>query len=416
MNKSWKNKIRRFFPGIIAGGADNDPAGIATYALSGAQFGYHQLWLMVWATPMLIAVQAMCARLGLVKKQGLTTIIRQHYSPAFVFIAATVLIIANVLTIGADLTGVAAAAELVTHVNYIYFVVPVALVLWLIVLFGNFKLINRYLLVLSSIFITYILAALLSKPNWWDVIRNLIVPTISVSPNFLLAGVGLLGTTITPYLFFWQAQEEVEENPSKAEAKIEVKKTDTILAPGFIFSNIISIFIMIATASVLNSRGITDLKTIAGAAAALEPFAGKLSTYLFAFGIIGSGLLAIPILAASASAAIAEVFGWRESLSDKLNRAKGFYTVLTIALLVGAAIALLGIDPISALFYSQVMDGILGPILVVFVLFLCNDKKVMGEHVNNWFDNFFGWMAVVVMVLATAGFFWQWLKPLSLSW
>jgi len=402
-----RKKMRQWIPGIITGGADNDPAGITTYAVSGAQFGFGQLWLMVWATPMLIAVQAMCARLGAIKHKGLTSIIKEHYSPVFVIIAAGILVFANILTIGADLAGVSEAAGLVTNTNYIYWVVPIALLIWYIVVFKNFNSMRRYLLWLNFAFVAYIIASFLAKPNWGAVVYSLIVPSISFDFKFLLASVGLLGTTITPYLFFWQTQEEVEERKSASERIIESKEEDAILAPGFIFSNIISICIMIATATVLHQRGLHDISTAGQAALALEPFAGPFAKYLFGIGIIGAGLLAIPILAASASAAIAEVFGWRESLSDKLDKARGFYTIITASLLVGIAIALLRIDPIKALFYSQVVAGLLGPILIIMILFMCNDRKLMGTSVNRWFDNLFGWAAVVIMVLSNIGLFWQ---------
>ena len=407
MFRRLRKKVHQWIPGIISGGADNDPAAITTYAVSGAQFGFGQLWLVVWATPMLIAVQAMCARLGAIKHKGLTSIIKEHYSPVFVIIAAGILVVANILTIGADLAGVAEAAGLVTNTQYVYWVIPVALLIWYIVVFKNFAVMRRYLLWLNIAFFAYIVASLLAKPNWGAVFYNMVIPTISFNFKFLVASVGLLGTTITPYIFFWQAQEEVEERKSASERMVESKEEDALLAPGFIFSNVISIFIMIATATVLNQRGLHDISTAGQAALALEPFAGPLAKYLFGIGIIGAGLLAIPVLAVSASAAIAEVFGWRESLSDKLDKARGFYTIITASLLVGIAIALLRIDPIKALFYSQVIDGLLGPILIIMILFMCNDRKLMGASINRWFDNLCGWAAVVVMVLSSIGLFWQ---------
>lgn len=402
--------MRKWAPGIIAGGADNDPAGIATYAISGAQFGYDQLWIMAWATPMLIAVQSMCARLGLVKKKGLAAIIKDHYSPYIVWIAASVLVFANVLTIGADLAGIGAAVGLLTNTQYVFWVIPAALIIWYLVLFLNFTKIRRYLLYLSFIFITYILAAYLAKPDWHSVAKHLVFPSLSFQAPFLMGALGLLGTTITPYLFFWQVQEEVEEKPKAKDAAVDAKDEESILAPGFIVSNIVSLCIMIATASVLHGHGTNDIGSADQAAKVLEPFAGVYAKYLFAFGIIGAGFLAIPILAASSSAAIAEVFGWRDSLSDKVNHAKGFYIAITLSILFGAVIALAHIDPIKILYYSQIADGMLGPILITIILFMCNDKKLMGLYINRAFDNLFGTLAVVVMVVSSIALIAQLLK------
>jgi Mn2+/Fe2+ NRAMP family transporter len=406
--KSLKTMLRRWIPGIISGGADNDPAGIATYSVSGAQFGYGQLWLMVLATPMLIAVQAMCGRLGLVKRKGLISIIKDHYAPIFVVVSSATLILANILTIGADVSGVSAAVGLITNTNYVWWIIPVVILIWYMVVFKNFRSIQKYLLWLNILFVAYIGAAILTKPNWIEVLKNLFIPTLSLDVPYLMAAMGLLGTTITPFLFFWQVQEEVEGPPkTNAERVFEIRKEDMIMAPGFIFSNIISLCIMISTATVFHSHGITDIQTAGDAARGLEPLAGGLAKYLFGIGIIGAGFVAIPILSASAGAAVAEIFGWRDSLSDKLNHAKGFYAVISASLVVGMLIAFLRINPIKALFYSQIISGMVGPILIVLILFICNDKKIMGAKVNGWFDNLFGALSVLIMALGTAGLLLQ---------
>jgi NRAMP (natural resistance-associated macrophage protein)-like metal ion transporter len=405
--KKFLHLFKRFIPGIISGGADNDPAGITTYAVSGAQFGYQQLWLMVLATPMLIAVQAMCVRLGAIKKQGLTTIIASHYSPFFVVACACILIVANVLTIGADMIGIAVGFELITSLPYYYFILPTALVILGIMVFGKFPAIRGILLMLNVVFFGYIVSAVLSRPDWTEVLHNITFPSLRFSLNYLLAAVGLLGTTITPYLFYWQVQEEVEEHDSKKESAYKAKYGDMIMAPGFIFSNIISMCIMIATASVLYNHGVRDIQSAADAARALEPFMGPAAKYLFALGIVGAGFLAIPVLASTASASVAEVFHWRDSLSLKLDKAKQFYAGIAIILLVGVGVSLIQINPIHALFYSQIVNGMLGPLLIILLLVMCNDKKIMGTHVNSWFDNVFGGLAVLVMVAGTIGIFWQ---------
>ena len=404
---TWRRLLKRWLPGIISGGADNDPAGIATYSVSGAQFGYQQLWLLLLSTPMLIAVQAMCARLGDVKQKGLMSIIKEHYAPIVAISASAILIITNTATLGADLAAMADSIGLVTKTSFLWWVIPVSVVMWYIIVFQNYRVIEKYFFFLSFVFLAYIISGVLAKPDWGSILWAIIRPNIIFTRAYFLTALGLLGTTITPFLFFWQAKQEVEERKSKQELIVEAKREDMKVTPGFVYSNIISFFIIISTAAVLHDHGIVAIGTAGDAARALEPLVGSFSTYLFAIGIIGSGLMAIPILAASTAYVVAESFGWRDSLSDKVNQAKGFYTVLTASLLVGVGIAISGINPIQALLYSQVLNGILGPLLVVLILFICNDKKIMGNYVNRWFDNLFGWLSVVVMTLGSAGLFWQ---------
>lgn len=406
-----RRAFHRIIPSIIAGGADNDPAGIATYSISGAQFGYHQLWLLVLSTPMLIAVQAMCARLGDVKRKGLMLIIREHYSPAVAYLVAGTLIIANMTTLGADLAGVSEVIGMITRTSYVWWVVPIAVLIWAIVVFKSFRLIERYLLLLSFVYLAYVVSGFLSRPVWIDVLKAIIWPRIEFSMGYLLAGVGLLGTTITPFLFFWQSKQGAEEKNSKIEMIEAAPQEDRLIAPGFIYSNIISFFIMIASAQALAGKNGVAFITAADAALSLEPLAGSGATLLFSIGIIGAGLLAVPVLAVSTAYAVAEVFGWRESLSDRPNKAKGFYLVITAAMVVGVGIAVSGVAPMKVLLYSQVLGGMLGPLLVTLILFMCNDKKIMGTMVNRWFDNLFGWITVIVLTLGSAGIFWQFFAP-----
>lgn len=407
-------KIKRFFKktvsGLIAGGADNDPAGISTYSMAGAQFGYSLNWLMILAAPMLIAVQAMCARLGDVKRKGLTKIIKEHYHPLIAFLSTLILILCNIITIGADLAGVSAAMGLVTRTNYLLWILPFSLLILYVVIFKNYKTIEKFLLGLVFVFISYIFAGILAKPDWGIVLKETIFPKIQFVPAYFAAAVGTMGTTITPYLFFWQTKEETEEKESVKQHLFEAKREDLILAPGFIFSQIIALFIMISTATVFFSNGIKDINSAAEAAEALEPFAGPYAQLLFAVGIIGAGLLAIPVLASSTAYVLAETMGWRDSLSDKVHQAKGFYAVLTLSVLLGVILAFINVNPIKALFYSQILSGILGPFLLILILLLCNNKKVMGKFTNSWFDNLFGWLAVVIMLLSTVAFLWQVIK------
>ena len=403
----FRRVFHRIIPSIIAGGADNDPAGIATYSISGAQFGYHQVWLIILSTPMLIAVQAMCARLGDVKRKGLMMIIKEHYAPVVVYVSAAILIIANTTTLGADFAGVAEAVGMVTKTPYVWWVAPIAIMLWVIVVYKSFRVIERYLFFLSIVYLAYVASGFLARPVWGEVLGAIVRPKIEFSLSYLLAGVGLLGTTITPFLFFWQAKQGTEEKNSRRELAADAKEEDRLLAPGFIYSNIISLFIMVASARALYGKGGVAIITAADAARALTPLAGPWATVLFSVGIIGAGLLAVPVLAASTAYAVAETFGWRDSLSDRPNKAKGFYTVLTAAMVVGVGIAMSGIAPMTALLYSQVLNGMLGPILVTLILVMCNDKKIMGSIVNRWFDNVFGVVTILVLTAGSVGVFWQ---------
>ncbi len=402
-----KNFLKKVAPGLITGGADNDPAGISTYSIAGAQFGYSLNWLMILATPMLIAVQAMCARLGDVQRKGLAKIIKENYHPVIALISTFILIICNVVTIGADLAGISAAMGLITHTSYLLWILPFSFLILYIVIFKNFKTIEKFLLLLVLPFLSYIFAGILAKPDWGIVFKETFMPSIKWIPAYFAAAIGAMGTTITPYLFFWQTKGEVEAKVSEQQHLKEAKNEDLLLAPGFIFSQIITLFIMIATGTVLFSNGIKDINSAAEAAKALEPFAGPYAQLLFAVGIIGAGLLAIPVLASSTAYVFAETMGWRDSLSDKVSQAKGFYAVLTLSVLIGVVIAFININPIKALFYSQILAGMLGPFLLILILLLCNKKEVMGKYVNGWFDNLFGWLAVIIMLLSTAVFLWQ---------
>lgn len=403
--KRLHDALARWVPGIISGGADNDPAGIATYSISGASFGFQQLWLLILTTPMLIAIQAMCARLGDVKQKGLMSIMREHYAPSVTYVASAILIITNIGTLGADITAVSDAIGLVTKTPLLLWVIPVTAFIWYIVVFKNYHIIEKFLFALTFIFIAYVISGFLVRPSWGTILHAIIFPSFPFSRDYFIAALGLIGTTITPFLFFWQSKQEMEEHKTPLEMKRLARQEDRAVTPGFIYSNLISLFIMIS-ASVLYTKGIS-IATAADAARALEPIAGSYAMYVFAMGIIGSGLLAVPILVASTAYVVAETFGWKDSLSNRVRDAAGFYTVLTLSLFAGIGVALSGISPIQALLYSQVLNGLLAPFLIVLILFMCNDKKIMGTLVNGWFDNVFGGITVLVMLLASLGLFWQ---------
>lgn len=388
-------------PGLITGGADNDPAGVATYSISGAAFGSSQLWLMLLATPMLIAVQSMCAKLGDVQRRGLSVILREQFSPVISWLATIILIISNVFTIGADILAIAAALELITNLDFRYWVLPVTVVIWYIVLFLDYTKIRKILLFMLLFFLAYAVAAFLAQPDWPQVFRGLLLPSLQgVDKSYYIAAVGILGTTITPYLFFWQVKEELEDYRTKKQAMADVEREDLVLAPGFIFSQIITMFIIIAAGATLFNSG-QNIQTAADAARALEPVAGRLASVVFAVGIIGAGLLALPILSASTAYVVSETARWKhDSLNSKIKSAKGFYAVITLALLAGVGILIVGVDPIRALYYSQVLAGLLAPFLLILILILANRRSVMGEYRNGWFDNVFGTLAILAMIAA----------------
>lgn len=387
-------RVRSALAGIISGGAGNDPASITTYSIAGAQTGYSQLWLMVLSAPMLIAVQSICARIGDVTHKGIATVLREHYPKPLAYLMITVLIINTVLIIGADLIAMGSGFQLILGGNFILYVVPVATAIWLLVLFTHFETFARYMGWIVIIFMAYIVSAVLAHPHWGDVAKNIVLPQIHFNFTYVSLAVGILGATFTPPLFFWQAEAEIEdkEGNSRARAKIQ----DQLVAPGLIFGQVITLFIMIATAATLFQHHQT-IQTAADAAKALEPFAGPAARYLFAIGLIGAGLVAIPVLASSAGYMVAELFGWKQSLSETVDAAKGFYIVITLALFVGVELAISGFDPVQAMFDSQVLTGVVGPFILALVLIISNRKSIMGKYTNRKFDNIFGGLALLVL-------------------
>ncbi len=391
----WKDALKAAGPGLITGGADNDPAGIATYSVVGAQSGYAQNWLLLLSTPLLIVVQQMCARVGNVTKTDLATAIRTHYGHKIAATAVLLAVIANVITIGADLLMMASVTSLITGIRFTYFIVPYAALIAYVTIFANYKTFSRYLLWLVAVFATYIIAAFLARPDWPAVLRQTVWPDIHPSAAYFLGAVGLLGTTITPYLFFWQTSGEVEERRGVQ----SIARTNLDVSAGMIWSNVTAFFIIVATGSTLYVHHIT-IQTAADAARALQPFAGRYDKYLFSVGIIGGGLLAIPVLAASTAYSVGGLFGWRRSLTRHVNNAPQFYLVLGVAILIGVQLAVSNVNPIQALFYSQVLDGLVAPVLVVLLLLLTSSRKVMGDFANGLPTKVIGWAAVAVLVIA----------------
>jgi Mn2+/Fe2+ NRAMP family transporter len=399
---SGSEVVRIAGPGVISGGADNDPAGIATYSIVGASVGFAQNWLLFLSTPMLIFVMQMSAKVANVTKSDLAGLLRTTFGARVATPAVVLMVIANVITMGADLLAMGAAVQLLTGIKFIYWIVPMAAIMAGVTIFLDYKVVSKYLLWLVAVYATYIVAAVLARPDWGDVLRSTFLPRISLSPDYMLGAVALLGTTITPYLFFWQASGEVEEKRGVQ----SLSWTNLDITIGMIWSNLIAFFIIVATGAVLFSHH-TQIRTAADAARALEPFAGPYATLLFSVGIIGAGLLAIPILASSAAFGIAGLAGWRRGLGRNPKNAPQFYVVIGLAFLVAMELAVSAVDPIKALFYSQVLDGVIAPVLIVLLLMLTSSRTLMGDFVNGIPTKIFGWAAAAVMVLADVAMVYQ---------
>ena len=400
--RTLKQYLRVIGPGVITGAAGDDPSGIGTYAQAGARSGTSMLWLLLLSTPMMQVVQVTCAKLGMATGKGISGVLRAHYSLRIAAGAALLAGIANIGTIGADIAGIAAAFGLITGLDWQWFVIPITASIWYFQVFQDYRVIRNVLLALSLALLTYIVAGFLARPDWGGVLRDTFIPRPQMNLGFFATAVGMLGTTISPYMYYFQAAEVVEEGT-------KVKHlNDTVLdtTVGCIFSNLVAYFIIVATAATLHAHGIHEIDRPEQAAAALEPIAGPAAKYLFAAGIIGAGLLAVPVLATSTAAMIGEVMGWKVGLNRSLDRARGFYLVLSVALLFGLLITLSGINPMKALFYSQILTGIVAPVLIFLIFRLAGRKDVLGESVNSWKQQAWGWATFAIMITSVALFFW----------
>jgi NRAMP (natural resistance-associated macrophage protein)-like metal ion transporter len=407
--KKWLKVIG---PGFITGAADDDPSGIGTYSQTGAMFGYTQLWTALFSFPFMTVVQEMCGRIGLVTGKGLSGVIRKHYSKKVLYIAVFILLFANTINIGADLGAMAAAGQLVFGLPFAFWLIFMTLVMLILEVFVSYKVYSRILKYLTFSLFAYIITAFVVKLDWGEVFTATVVPNITFSKEYLLNIVAILGTSISPYLFFWQADEEVEEEVAEHKIRgfglgkpkinggdIHKMRIDTFI--GMFFSQAVMFFIITTAAATLGKNGINQIETASQAAEALRPFAGDFAFLLFAAGIIGTGLLAVPILAGSASYALSEGFGWKAGLYRKVSQAHGFYGVITIATLAGLLINFTPIQPFQLLYYTAVLNGICAPPLLVLILLISNNKKIMGEYTNTKVSNIMGWFITAVMFAAS---------------
>ena len=413
--RTEKNTVKRLFkalgPGLVTGASDDDPSGIGTYAQAGAQHGFATLWTTLAMLPMQTAVQYMCAKIGLVTGKGLAGVLREHYHRVL-YPAVIALVVANTLNAGADIGAIAAAIDLLVPVPTMVFIVPVSIGIIALQLLGSYSLIEKVFKWLTLALLAYVGAALFSKPDVLQVLAGTFIPTIRFDPAYIGILVALLGTTISPYLFFWQASQEVEDQISigrrrlgqrQGATRFELKYALWDTAAGMVFSEIVAYVIILASGATLFAAGKTDVTSATDAAQALRPLAGDAAALLLAVGLIGAGVLAIPVLTGSAAYALSESFGWRSGLDQKLSRAPQFYLVIVAATLTGMAINFVGINPITALVLSAVVNGLVAAPLLVLVMLVCNDRAAMGERTNGRLLNVLGWTTTIVMGIASVG-------------
>ena len=410
--------VGKFFadlgPGLITGAADDDPSGISTYAVTGAAYGYMPLWTALFSFPLMAAVQCMCARLGLVTGRGLAGVLRRYYPRWVLWGACGLLLVANVFNIGADLGGMADATAMMTGVPALYWL-PLYTLLMIVLLFWfSYRVIARIFKWLTLVLFAYVAAAFLARPVWHAVLGATFVPHVEWSSGFLATFVGILGTTISPYLFFWQASQEVEDERAQGrrtvaqrqgatDAELRIARTDVLT--GMAVSNLVMYFIILTTAATLHAHGKTDITTAQEAAEALRPLAGKGAYVLFTLGIIGTGMLAVPVLAGSAAYAVAEAQAWRGTLEDVPRLAPRFYAVVAVAMLVGLALDSIGLNAVKMLFYAAVLNGMLAPPLIVLVVVLTSNADVMGARVSSRLLRAGGWATAAIMTVACLAMF-----------
>jgi NRAMP (natural resistance-associated macrophage protein)-like metal ion transporter len=408
-----RNPLRVFLkilgPGLVTGASDDDPSGIGTYAQAGASYGYATLWTTPVMLPMMISVQYICAKIGLVNGRGLAGVLREHYPRWVLYPAVLALVVANTINAGVDIGAIAAAINLLLPIPELYFVIPVSIGILALQVFGSYQLIARVFKWLTMALLAYIAAALFSRPDWGAVLRGTFIPTIELTPQYIGILVALLGTTISPYLFFWQASQEVDEQIAMGRRRLwqrqgasgpELRYALADTVTGMVFSEVVAYFIILASGATLFVSGQHTIGSATDAAQALRPVAGDLSAALLAIGIIGAGVLAVPVLTASAAYGVSEAAGWKFGLDRKVSKAPQFYAIVIAATLVGMAIDFLGINPITALVVTAVINGLLAAPLLVLVMLVSNNRKVMGERTNGRRLNVLGWGTAAVMAIA----------------
>ena len=408
--RKLRGGLRTLGPGLITGAADDDPSGIATYSTAGATFGFATLWTALFSIPLMAAVQLTCARIGLVTGRGLAGVLRSHYPRWLVLGSCITLVAANTINIAADLSGMSEAASLVTGIPSIWFHCGFAVLIAVLLTFASYRMMARTFKWLTLVLLAYIAAAVLARPNWPAVLRGTVVPTILNGRGYVLMLVAIFGTTISPYLFFWQASQEVEEANGTARGATDGARRGSLttqlhaarldVVSGMSFSNVIAYFIMLTTGATLFVAGQRDIQTASEAAMGLRPLAGGAASLLFTLGLAGTGLLGVPVLAGSTAYAIAEAGGWRAGMNERPRQAGKFYGILVAGLLLGMALDHLGVGGFRLLFWAAVLNGLLAAPLIVVILVVANDRRVMGRHVNGRLLNVLGATTATAMTIA----------------
>ena len=405
-----KSLWKKLGPGLITGAADDDPSGIATYSQAGAGFGYGILWTAFFTFPLMVGIQIVSARIGRVTGHGLAANIRKHYSPWLLYSIVVLLLIANTINIAADIGAMGAALKLLIGGSAHWYAIAFGMVSLVLQIFVPFPLYAPVLKVLTLALLAYVATVFVVKVPWSEVLYRTIMPSLSFKADYIVAVVAVFGTTISPYLFFWQASQEVEEQraargeeplreaPEQARVQLRRIKIDTYIGMGF--SNLVAFFIMLTAVVTLHLHGMTDIQTSAQAAEALRPLAGEFAFVLFSAGIIGTGLLAVPILAGSAGYAVAEAFKWNIGLGRRLMRAQGFYAIVTVATLLGVALNFTSIDPIKALFWSAVLNGVIAVPIMAVMMLMAVRADIMGPFVIKRRLKVLGWLATSVMAFS----------------
>lgn len=398
-------------PGLTTGAADDDPSGIATYAQTGAQFGYGQLWTALYMLPFMTAVQEACARIGLVTGKGIAAVVKEHYSPRVLRFVVGLVVAANTINIGADIGAMAAAAQLIFPLPFIALTLLFTTTILLLEIFTSYRIYSRLLKWLALALLAYPVTVFIIDQPWATVLKATVIPHIEFNFAFLFIITGVFGTTITPYMFFWEASQEVEEERKNGFIKdgklsigwpqIHSMRKDNAI--GMVISEFTTWCILLVAATVLHENGVHDIKNAADAAKALEPLvhsfpnSGYLAKLIFSVGIIGLGLLAVPILSGSAAYAVAEAFNWKASLDFKLNKAQGFYTIIIISTMVGLTLNFIGIDPVKALIYTAVMNGIAAVPLLFLIIKIATNDRIMGEYKSGWLSKALLWTTFLIM-------------------
>ena len=406
-----KRSLAVLGPGLITGAADDDPSGISTYSVAGAAYGYSTLWIALLTFPLMASIQLMCARLGMVTGRGLAASVRMHYPRWVLWGSCSILVVANIINIGADLGGMAEATQLITGIRALIWIPVYAMLIIGLLIWSSYKLITRIFKWMTLVLFAYVFASFYAHVDWRHALAVTFVPHLEWSRGFLAVLVAILGTTISPYLFFWQAAEEVEEGRTKGRgladrknataADLRSARADTMV--GMLFSNLIMYFIILTTAATLHAHGQTDITTARQAAEALRPLAGNGAYLLFTLGLIGTGMLGVPVLVGSCAYAVAEGAVWRGSMADKPRSAPKFYAVMAVAMAVGLVLNYLGFNAVKLLFWSAVINGLLAPPLILLVILLTSSQKVMGKRVNPPLLKYLGWATFAVMTAAAVG-------------